>query len=313
MSHWQDPRIGTSKSALQKSIRRGEIRAAASAAEALLGLPGGRTALARRLPVIAAEDVGGRWIPAVVRVTRGLRSAVASDELDGDLIGLSVGLASLPKSKEAYFLAATCWDDRKTASDVSRTALDAALDVGVHQDATAIYIAARDSRQWRSGSRLIESFLERIPNLPTLAGSIVESALWREGLGGSGTDELAAAAVIAVIDRPIGVVPEIPVVPTADGPRLTPAWWSYDSHTIIGERVIGRVARRHGMRPEVLAWIQFNCESIRLGPIEEPSRWRDEALALDARAGGWKSQEAAERIWSGLRDEISAEIEREIG
>ena len=313
MSRWQDPRIGTQKSALQKSIRRGDIDAAVSATQALLDLPGGRSAVARRLPVIAAEDVGPRWIPAVVRVTRQMRSVTDPAELDPELRRLAAGLASLPKSKDAYYLAATCWDGRRRAPDVSREALGAALESGAHQDAVAIYIAARESRQWRSGARVIDVLLERGREGPELTRGIVEDALWREAQGGSGTDELVAAAVIAAIDRPTGAPPEVPTVAAMPGLMRPPAWWAFDTHTLVGGRVIGRVAGRHGMRADTLAWIQFNCESIRLGPSEEFSRWREEALALDARFGGWDTQAAAERIWDSLRDEVRAEIELEVG
>ena len=67
MPPWRDPWLGAYKSAVQKRIRRGEVDNAVAAAGSLAGLPGGRTALARRQTVIAAEDVGIGWIPAVGR------------------------------------------------------------------------------------------------------------------------------------------------------------------------------------------------------------------------------------------------------
>lgn len=56
----------------------------------------------------------------------------------------------------------------------------------------------------------------------------------------------------------------------------------------------------------------FNCESIRLGPSEEPSRWREEALELDARSGGWGTHEAGQRLWLTLPEEVRREIELEV-
>ncbi len=309
----QDPRIGTYKSSLQKTIRRGEIDQAVGAADALLRLPGGRSGLVRRLPVIAAEDVGGQWIPAVVSVTRTARSVIDLDGLDQQLRSVTAGLASLAKNKSGYWLAATCWDGRRQADEVSPDALRSAMEAGDHQAAVAIYIAAREARMWRSGLRVIDALRDSARDAPELARAIVESALWREGQGGSGMDELAASAIIAAIDRPDGPVPELPVVPyTPPDPHQRVRWWAADSHTIVGERVIGRVARRHGMPPRMLADLMFNCESIRLGPSEEPSRWRDEALELDALLGGWGTHREGLAIWASLRDEVRSDIEREL-
>ncbi len=309
----QDPRIGTYKSSLQKATRRGEIDQAVGAADALLRLPGGRSGLVRRLPVIAAEDVGGRWIPAVVAVTRTARSAADLDELDRQLRSVTAGLASLPKDKSGYWLAATCWDGRRHADDVSTDALRAVLSAGDHQAAMAIYIAAREARTWRSGSRVIDALRDSARDAPDLARAIVESALWREGQGGSGMDELAACAVIAAIDRPDGPVPDLPVIQTPEPiARHQPSWPTYDSHTVLGGRVIARVARRHQLSSRMLADLMFDNSSIVLGPSELPARWRDEALALDAQCGGWVTHAAGEQLWLQLRDEIRAEIEAEI-
>jgi hypothetical protein len=312
MSYWQDPRLGTYKSAVQKYVRRGEIDAAVSAAEALVRVPGGRSALARRLPVIAAEDVGPRWLPAVVRVTRTARSAIDLDALDEQLRAITAGLASLPKNKSAYWLAATCWDGRKQADAATPGALRTALRAGDHRAAVAIYIAARDRLIWRSGQRVIDALRESVREGPELAGAIVEAALWREGQGGSGIDELAAAAVIAAIDRPDGPIPDPPSVAHAPPDALRRLdWYAFDGHTVIGERVTGKIARRHGIPPRMLADLMFNCSSILLGPSEEPSRWRDEALELDARSGGWVTHQAGQQLWLRLRDEVRAEIEAE--
>ncbi len=309
----QDPRIGMAKSSLQKTIRRGEIDQAVGAADALLRLPGGRSGLVRRLPVIAAEDVGGQWIPAVVAVTRTVRSAIDLDGLDQQLRAITAGLASLAKDKSGYWLAATCWDGRRQADEVSPDALRSAMEAGDHQAAVAIYIAAREARTWRSGLRVIDALRDSARDAPELAKAIVESALWREGQGGSGMDELAACAVIAAIDRPDGLVPDVPVVPYAPPePHQRVMWWAADSHTIVGERVIGRVARRHGMSSRMLADLMFNCESIRLGPSEELARWRDEALELDARLGGWRTHRDGLALWASLRDEVRSAIEREL-
>lgn len=313
MRRWQDPRLGTYKSAVQKYIRRGEIDAAVGAADALLRLPGGRSSLSRRLSVIAAEDVGAKWIPAVVGVTRKVAKRTGPDDLDHELIEVTAGLASVPKSKAAYWLAATCWEGRRIAAALDRAAMGNAIDRGDYREALAIYITARDGRRWRSGERVIEALLERARVAPPLAAEIALSALWREGQGGFGVDELAATAIIALVDLPDGPVPDLPGVAHAlPDPHRTLDWYVYDSHTAIGQRVIGRVARRHGLRPETLAWLQFNEESIRLGPAELPARWRTQALDLDAVAGGWGSPTEGRALWNRLRDEVRSEIEWEV-
>src|SRR5689334_19731433 len=101
MSRWEDPRLGVYRSAVQKLIRRGDVDSSIAAAQVLLSLPGGRTALARRLPVIAAEDVAIEWIPTVVVVTSGLRNVRDEVWFDAELVGLTAGLARQPKNKDA--------------------------------------------------------------------------------------------------------------------------------------------------------------------------------------------------------------------
>lgn len=149
-AYWRDPRYGAYKSAVQKYIRRSEIDKAVAAASQLAELPGGRSSLERRLTVIAAEDVGWRWIPAVGRAGDAVAS-VADDPAREQLLRITASLASLPKSREAYWLGATCWNGRRIPPNVSREALSAAIATGDHRAALAICLAAVESRQWRSG------------------------------------------------------------------------------------------------------------------------------------------------------------------
>lgn len=313
MAYWQDPRLGIYKSALQKAIRRGEVDRAVSAAAVLLEVPGGRSALIRRLSVIAAEDVGSEWIPAVVALAKAQRRASDPGALDAAFVGAAAALASLPKDKVAYWLAATCWEGRARPSDVSTAGLTAALDRGDYRDAVAVYMAARDRREWRSGPRLIDAILGRLRVGPVLARAIGEAALWREGQGGFGIDELAAAAVIAAIDGLSGPDRDLPVVALpAPGPALPLAWWVFDSHSAVGARVLARFARRLGLPTRSLTDLMFNCSSLELGPIEVPARWKDAALQMDAELDGWASHAEAHRLWREIRDEVRHEIEREV-
>jgi hypothetical protein len=149
-------------------------------------------------------------------------------------------------------------------------------------------------------------------DVPPLARAIVEAALWREGQGGSGVDELAACAIIALIDKPDGEVPSQPVVAFDERRHQRLEFWMTDGHTPPGERALIRVARRHGWSPWRLADLMFNCSSILLGSAEEPSRWRDEALERDARDDGWRTHAEGLRIWQELEPEVQAEIEKEL-
>lgn len=312
MPPWRDPWLGAYKSALQKRTRRGEVDNAVAAAGSLAGLPGGRTALARRLTVIAAEDVGIGWIPAVGRGVA--LEASSGPEVLERLLAVTASLASLPKCKEAYWLADTVWIGRHKPREVSAPALRTAIAEGDHREALAICLAAVEQRIWRSGPRLIETLTASVANAPDLARQIVRWALWRQGKGGSGSDECTAAAVIAAIDRPDGPVSELPTV-TYEPPdgRYWLAWDDCDSHTAIGSRVLARHARRLAMSIDSLGWLMFNEQSIRLGPLELPSRWKDEALALDARDCGWGTPEAATGLWKSIGPAIRADIERELG
>jgi hypothetical protein len=67
------------------------------------------------------------------------------------------------------------------------------------------------------------------------------------------------------------------------------------------------------MSARMLGDLMFNFSSLLLGPSEEPSPWRDEALALDARGGGWRTDEAGMDLWLQLEGEIRLEIESEVG
>jgi hypothetical protein len=302
---WQDERIPLLKSAVQKCCRRGETSLAYAAAARLLALPGGRSALARRLPVIAAEDVGWWWIPA---------ASIACDGplADAELLRAVAGLSSLPKSKDAFYLADTVWEGRMTVGAVSVEALRRALAGGDHRTALALALVARDQRQWRSGDRLVRVLSEVIAGGPDFARQIGECALRREARGGSGMDELIAAAVIAAIDRPDGELQRLPRVTPPSPVRLHIEWWMADGHTVPGRRALRRVAVRRGIPYRLLAELQFSFESVRLGPTEIPSRWRAQAVAMDATAYGWQTHERGMELWEALRVEVSAEIEHEL-
>lgn len=307
MNRWQDPRMGTYKSALQKAIRRGETSNARSAAMWLGGLPRGTRALAKRLSVIAAEDVGAVWLPAVVVITRETGDGTADLER---LAALADSLSQLPKQKEAYWLAATCWDGRLVVKDPSPAQFSEALEQGDHRLSVATYIAAHEIRQWRSGLRLISVLEAKLRSGPLLTQAIGSAALWREAGGGSGSHELVSAAVIAAIDQPDGPVPDLPL-PVGGRANIASrlSWDIFDGHTLIGERALGRVARQRGLAGRHLADLMFNCESIRLGPTEEPARWKELALALDAQAGGWRTDAEGLRLWANLRDLVKDQIE----
>ena len=306
---WRDPRYGAYKSAVQKYIRRGEVAKAAAATERLGSLPIGLGMLRRRLTVIAAEDVGWRYIPDVAaraEASEGMDDSAARDQL----VALAAGLASLPKQKEAFWLVATCWDDRRTAPSVTTEALREALHESRYQDAVAICLAAQGAKRWRSNGRIIDALRFGLDTAPSFAHQVGHFALRREAKGGAGGGELTAAAVIAAIDRPDGIAPVVPTVSwqPVDGP-VDVDWYALDVHTALGRRAVDAVARRYGIDAGRLGWLMFAFESILLGPEELPSRWHQECLEMDARIGGWGDQDNGAELWLRYRDEVRSAIE----
>jgi hypothetical protein len=310
---WRNPLLANYRSALQKHIRRAEINKAVAVAQAMLGMPGGRSALARRLPIVCVEDVGIDWIPDVGRTIAAVGQETASETTER-LLGVTAALASLPKDKSAYHLADSVWMGRHKPREVSAAALLAAIAAGDHKEALAVCLGAIERRQWRSGARLIDVMTGAVANGPERARAVVHWSLWREAQGGSGTEECVAASVIAAVDRLDGPAQRLPAVTyerPVGPPRL--AWYCADPHTPLGAKVAARHARRLGMTTEALSWLWFNEESLRLGPAELPSRWKDEALALDAIEGGWGTPKDGTRLWVSIRDAIRADIEEELG
>lgn len=308
---WRDPWIGAYKSAVQKYVRRGAVAKAAWAAERLLSRPGGRSALARRLPVITAEDVGGHWLPAVCAAMLATQTATAEDAASL-LIRVTTSLSALAKDKEAYWLAATVWEGRHVPAGTGREALEVALAAGYYQEALAICYEAHARRQWRSGDRAIDALLAALAQGPELAQEIGRWALWRERLGGA-VGECMAAAVIAAIDRPDGSIPELPTATFEPVPVPCELdWYALDMHTAIGGRVLTRQAQRLGMPAPSLGLLMFDEEGIKLGPTELPSRWKAEALTFDAIQGGWGTPEDGAKLWASIREVIRTDIEREM-
>ena len=309
---WRDPRYGAYKSALQKYIRRGEIDKAVMAAGALAELPGGAAMLSRRLTVIAAEDVGWQLVPATAEAVHASAQNSPREAMK-QLTSIAAALAGLPKSREAYWLAATCWQGRRIARTVSRSALAEALAEGRHQEALAICLAAIEAREWRSGDRIIDALTGCLADTPPAAQDVGRSALRRAAQGGFGVDELVAAAVIAAIDRPTGPLPVLLLYKAIEPVRpLRLEWYTQDGHTDVGRRALGAVSRRLAVPQERLAALMFNYSSIVMGPVERAARWRGEALALDARAGGWGSVEAGALEWSEFEAEVRTAIEQEL-
>ena len=309
---WRNPWLGAYKSSLQKAIRRGEPAKAAWAAERLLALPGGRSALARRLPVITAEDVGARWLPAVGRAIVAAESSSAESGVSV-LIGTASSLSTLDKDRTFGYLASIVCGEGHLPLQTSRQALEEAIAAGHHEAALAIAFDALVKREWRSAGRAIEALLAALAQGPELTREIGRWALWREHLGGA-VGECLAAAVIAAIDRPDGPIPELPPAQYEPLPASTRIdWYALYQHTAVGSRVLARQAQLLGMPPGMLAGVMFAESGIRCAPRELPSRWKTEALALDAIQGGWGTPEEGARLWASIRDAIRADIEQELG
>ena len=301
---WRDERIGLLKSALQKYIRRGETDKAIAVGGRLLQLPGGRSALARRLPVIAAEDVGITYLPA---------AATDHGEWDeASLLTVVARLSEAPKSKEAYWLAAMTWNDPRRVHDVTPVALSRDLTKGDHLGALHRVRAAKETRDWRSGQRLMSALHAHISGAPPHATAIAEAALRREAKGGFGTDELLAAAIIAAIDRPSDPPPSFLKAARPSNHPIELDFYVADAHTAVGQRALRQVALRRAMPVKLLADLMFSYESVLLGPMELPSRWKADAQELEARVCGWQSLETGRHLWHSLREEVAVAIRREL-
>ena len=126
----------------------------------------------------------------------------------------------------------------------------------------------------------------------TAAREIVYWALRRERLGGLGTEELIASALIAAIDQPPSPWDDLPQVRWRSTP-LRLDWYTQDAHTAIGRRVLGIHSRSTGVPAETIRSLMFCFESTMVRPQERSPRWRSEAVAHDAAEGVGETLETA--------------------
>lgn len=299
----QVPDSGLYQSALQKYIRRGEVSDAVAVARALIDL-GKADALSRRLTAVVPEDVGWSHLPDV-------RKSLADPALRDEplrLLDLTAALASVPKDKEAYWLAATVWENRHAARDITAGALRAALRDGQYRDALAILFAAKEAHVLVGLTGFLH-VLEELA-LPRAAREIVDAAIWaigRRGGTGRGLDEVLAAAVIAGIDRPTEPARLTPGTPwSVVEPRVR--WYCCDGHTGVGRHAATSLGKKLALDPEMISNLQFDFESVRLGPTEIPARWKEQARSLDALAYGWDTDEHGAELWQVIGPQMEGII-----
>lgn len=284
-----DPRLSPLKSAIQKYVRRGEITKAVSTAAEMLEVPGGQASLERRLLVICAEDVGWEWVPALAAaISRGMKPEQVLDAV--------ASLASLPKQKEAYWLANTVWGGRHRIPMLTVDDLLAEIGARDYQAALAILIEG-DERDKLRGVGGITAALYQVAERSTPATEALIRSVLKQFRGTAG--ELWSAAVIAAIDQPESLPSALPRVSWTALPRPKPLdWYTQDGHTRIGGIGLSMVVKRNPMiGRDSLTEMMFDFESIKLAPEEIPGRWRDESFEHDCREHGWQSEEWARTSW----------------
>lgn len=309
-----DPRLSVYKSVLQKLIRRGEVGEAVSVAAEMLEVPGGRDSLAKRLPVIAAEDVGWWTLPYVIEpMMAGQPSPVA-------LLDIVAGLAASPKARTASWLANELWYKRRVAREGSADALRASLEEGDYIEALAVcYRTAENARGESEGPPLhgkggvaivLHEWAEESPDV---AKRIVKAGLWRSARGGEG-GLVMSAYVIAAIDRPTEFPApwEIPAYEVRR--RQVPfPWWSIDGHVSLGRIALSMVSKRQGLKGgDWLGGLQFAYESSLVGPVlldAENERWKAESEQIDADRGGWVDHAHGQQLWDLYRPDVKSATE----
>lgn len=299
-----DPRIPPLKSALQKYIRRGLVTTAVAVAAEMARIPGGEQSVWRRLPVIAAEDVGYWFVPEIMAAE--LPTAPTDDLIR--LYDVVAALAAAPKDKTPYWLANLVWADRHRPQEMTTDALRTAINVADYYEATAIAIYADDVGIMHGKGGLAVVMHETAETLPEPARAIVKACLARTARGGAG--ELFAAMMIAAIDQPRDEPPTLRVPPYQVLDRPVPLDpWTQDGHTKLGKIGLGISGRRLRWPALNLAELMFNFESIKMGPIEVPDqRWRTDALALDAAQGGWVTHALGQELWAKIGPDVLSSI-----
>lgn len=308
----RDPWLSPLKSQLQKLIRRGMIDDAVVTARELEKR--NVEALARRLTVIAAEDVDWRLMPDVCKqcapalVPRGrVKTMMDPAEERMTMIEVAASMAGRPKEKDAFWMACSVWNGRLVAPDPTLDSLAAAIEAKDHRTAMAVVFGGAER-----GTRHLAPMLGQLRSMAegVAAREIVDWSLWRAQIGGVGFGECLAAAVMAVIDKP-----QEQVFLAEVGWKEVPFrfhWFALDGHTRVGKIAQGSFAKKNGIESSKLGDLMFAYESCRMGTVELPSRWKREAMermGSAERGAGWGAPEVGEQMWMSLRDDLRGLIE----
>jgi hypothetical protein len=88
----------------------------------------------------------------------------------------------------------------------------------------------------------------------------------------------AIAGAYLSITQNLKLRPEVISINRAREEVDFPYWVAIDKHTKYGRDVIGRVARKIKISPEILGWISFYCESTKTNNLKKSLWWNQEIL-----------------------------------
>jgi hypothetical protein len=239
-------------SALQKSIRRGDVETAQRAALTHLAQKG--SALWRRLMVIAFEDVGAGSADVLASAVAVSTDPNSRKAHDGDMqaaLALAQALAEAPKDRSADYL--ICGAKDHPSLEITRTEcaqasvgqrLDAVADLNRPLEQRAVFAWYASGLEWAVEKRVGKGDLPALLDTFRAMG-VPESLIGATGLAAKRTREPITLMVpliwlAAAAGKASAAVVEVPVpdVPAIDGVPLH----ALDKHTRLGRDAIGRFA-----------------------------------------------------------------------
>lgn len=273
------------KSAMQKSIRRGNVGQAVAAARILDAI--NPTGLRNRLPIIMVEDV--------------LTASELAPRVERDPIGVVAAMARLPKDKDC------CGLMNKVYAAGEGTATKQDLEAAVKEN-DPFKATLSGWRLWHSGRRrdVTEVLRNELPlfGIPGDVGGPVARAFMGRAMRGTFFEAdsmvLIAGAALARMGRipPVSVSLEVP----PEEPFVL-RWFATDQHTPPGRVAAGSVAKKLGIDTELLKQAWFWCESSLLDPANTGKMewWGRESAALH-----WAKVEfpQLQKLWSEIRTDL---------
>lgn len=286
------------KSALQKYIRRGEVKEAVSVGKILYEL--NAVELLRRLPIIAVEDVGWKSVADTVQICqrtdwiiREIKKLKKEDQnektdekvngLEKELVrkGKSISrlieqLAVVPKDKDAGWV----WNK----SQLKRNEITGGVNY-VEWWKESLIEACNSRNEVEAAARAVpamekhgtDDVMDVLQDLATERTirciRAVDAIRYRMAIGCSSGDKeiLMLGAVLAVCRSDRTAVEAVDM----EG-KL--AWYGFDNHTSSGRIIQSIVAKKLGIDSGRLKILQFFLEGAKIHPVSNEQRHYDDAM-----------------------------------